>query len=130
VRLCLLPILCLMRSYVWKCVLTCQIIIKSLLTCLFYANLGSYTVYDFATSDVTYSELVPMGIEAYKNGKYICAKFSVISSSQSYFPIIRIEKWETAPYLLFDSESLGIFSSKKGLKCEKDSFIHLRYCSC
>ena len=79
---------------------------KSKINALFYSNATSYSIYDFATSDETYSSLVPMGIEAYRKDNSICAQMTVTSGS--YFPIIRIHDYQNKPYILFDSQSEGI----------------------
>jgi hypothetical protein len=48
-----------------------------------------------------------MGIPAYKLNNLVCAHFSQIETSASYFPIIRTENWENLPYKLFDSTATG-----------------------
>jgi hypothetical protein len=65
-------------------------------------------VYDFATSDTEYTQLIPMGIEAYQRNGFVCSQFSQIESSMSYFPILREDNWENVPYKLVDTSSAGM----------------------
>ena len=72
-----------------------------------YSIDNEYTIYDFATSDSSYSQLVPMRIQAYVQDNYVCAHLSHMETTQSYFPILREENWEDQAYKLFDSTSIG-----------------------
>jgi hypothetical protein len=70
----------------------------------------SYKVYDFATSDSSFSQLVPMGMEGFLSNGFVCANFGKLSpSTDSYYPIIRLAEWEDVPYRLLTSSSSGNF---------------------
>lgn len=64
-------------------------------------------MYDFATSDDTYSQLIPMEVDAYERNGYVCSVFSRMDKSQSYFPIIRENDWADARFELLDASSTG-----------------------
>eukprot|EP01132_Coremiostelium_polycephalum_P002244 gene2244-2767_t len=75
-----------------------------------------FNILDFAAENS--SSLVPLQIETYhyqaidpstnQNVNYICANFSNIESTVSYFPINRIKDWDTANKVIFDETAKGL----------------------
>lgn len=89
--------------------------IKDVILCLrirsdLASNTDQFTVYDFATSDTSYSQLLPINISATLQNGQVCAHLPSMDTTSNYFPIVRLDNWENQPFKRFDGESIGIWT--------------------
>ena len=67
-----------------------------------------FTVLDIGYTGTELATIQPLGVELSEQGDLYCGTVTNMKNDISYFPIVRIEKWEDKSRELYEKEAYGL----------------------